>query len=41
MVVDTYEDVESMSEPKQRCYCKVKIFRDKVSLYDYIDIQLL
>ena len=32
VVVDTYEDLESeTAEPVHRAYCKVKIFRDKVS----------
>lgn len=36
LMVDTYEDVKSPieSEPTHRCYCKVKVFRDKVSVSD-------
>ena len=31
VVVDTFEDTENEAEPSHRAYCKVKIFRDKVS----------
>ena len=31
IVVDTYEDIETEREPSHRAYCRVKIFRDKVS----------
>lgn len=34
VVVDTHESLDSdAAEPAHRAYCKVKIFRDKVSLF--------
>ena len=32
LLVDTYEDIESESaDPVHRAFCRIKIFRDKVS----------
>jgi len=34
IVIDTYEDLENeAAEPVHRAYCRVKIFRDKVSVW--------